>query len=102
MIAQLDRRYPGLADQVEMVDVATPTTFERYTGNWQGNHQGWLPTTEYFNLRMSETLPGLESFFMAGQWVEPGGGLPMAVMSGRNVTQIICQQDKRPFVTTVP
>jgi len=102
VIAQLDRRYPGLADQVEMVDVATPTTFERYTGNWQGNHQGWLPTTEYFNLRMSKTLPGLENFFMAGQWVEPGGGLPMAVMSGRYVTQIVCKQDKRPFVTTVP
>ena len=102
VIAQLDRRYPGLAAQVEMVDVATPMTFERYTGNWKGNHQGWLPTTEHFNLRMSKTLPGLESFFMAGQWVEPGGGLPMAVMSGRYVTQIICQKDKRPFVTTVP
>ena len=102
VIAQLDRRYPGLADQVEMVNVATPTTFERYTGNWQGNHQGWLPTTEYFNLRMSKTLPGLENFYMAGQWVEPGGGLPLAGVSGRYVTQIICKKDKRPFVTTVP
>jgi phytoene dehydrogenase-like protein len=102
VIALLDRRYPGLAAQVEMCDVATPTTFERYTGNWQGNHQGWLPTTEHFGLRMSKTLPGLKNFYMAGQWVEPGGGLPLAAVSGRYVTQIICEADKRPFVTTVP
>jgi len=102
VIALLDRRYPGLAAQVEMVDVATPMTFERYTGNWKGNHQGWLPTTKTFNMRMSKTLPGLGTFYMAGQWVEPGGGLPMAGVSGRYVTQIICKQDKRPFVATVP
>jgi phytoene dehydrogenase-like protein len=102
VIGLLDRRYPGLAAQVEMCDVATPTTFERYTGNWQGNHQGWLPTTGTFGLRLSKTLPGLEGFYMAGQWVEPGGGLPMSALSGRNVTQIICKAHKRPFVTSLP
>ena len=25
-----------------------------------------------------------------------------ALMSGRHVMQVICKQDKRPFVTTVP
>jgi phytoene dehydrogenase-like protein len=102
VIAQLDRRYPGLAAQVEMCDVATPITFERYTGNWKGNHQGWLPTTETFGLRMDKALPGLEKFYMAGQWVQPPGGLPMAAVSGRYVTQIICEADGKPFRATVP
>ena len=44
MIALLDQRYPGLAGQVEMRDVATPMTWERYTGNWQGSMEGWLIT----------------------------------------------------------
>ena len=51
---------------------------------------------------MSKTLPGLDNFYMAGQWVEPGGGLPTAAMSGRNVTQIVCKKDKRRFETTMP
>jgi phytoene dehydrogenase-like protein len=102
VISQLDRRYPGLAEKVEMVDVATPTTFERYTGNWKGNHQGWLPSTDNFGLRMEKTLPGLKDFYMAGQWVQPPGGLPMAAISGRYVTQIICRADRKPFVTAVP
>ena len=75
-----------------MRDVATPVTWERYTGNWQGSMEGWLMTRKTFPpFRMSKTLPGLKSFYMAGQWVEPGGGVPTAAMSGRNVIQIICK-----------
>jgi phytoene dehydrogenase-like protein len=34
---------------------------------------------------------------MAGHWVEPGGGLPAVAMSGRNVIQIICKNEKKKF-----
>ncbi len=98
----LDRRFPGFASQVEMRDVATPITFNRYTGNWQGTYEGWMITPKTHSLSMSKTLPGLDNFYMAGQWVEPGGGLPRAAFSGRNVVQILCKQDKTPFVTTIP
>ena len=101
VVASLDRRFPGFAAQVEMRDVATPMTFERYTGNWQGSFEGWLISTKTLRMRMSKTLPGLKNLYMAGQWVEPGGSLPTAAMSGRNVTQIICKRDKKSF-TTVP
>jgi phytoene dehydrogenase-like protein len=53
-------------------------------------------------MRMSKTLPGLKNFYMIGQWVEPGGGLPSAAMSGRNVIQIICHRDNKLFVTKIP
>jgi len=103
VIALLDQRYPGLAGQVEMRDVATPVTWERYTGNWQGSMEGWLMTRKTFPpFRMSRTLPGLKRFYMIGQWVEPGGGVPPAAMSGRNVMQIICKRDHKPFVTKTP
>ena len=48
-----------------------------------------------------KTLPGLAGFYMAGQWVEPGGGVPMALMSGRQVTQLICADERRPFLVPV-
>jgi phytoene dehydrogenase-like protein len=106
VVTALDRRFPGLASKVEMRDVATPLTWERYTGNWRGSYEGWLPTTKsnvaFFTGRMSKTLPGLDNFYMIGQWVEPGGGVPTAAMSARNVMQIICKKDKKRFVTTTP
>ncbi len=91
VIALLNQRFPDLANQVEMCDVATPITWEHYTGNWQGSPEGWLVTTKTFGMRMSKTLPGLKNFYMAGQWVEPGGGVPSVAMSGRNVVQLICK-----------
>jgi phytoene dehydrogenase-like protein len=101
VIALLDRHYPGLADQVEMIDVATPVTFERYTGNWQGSMLGWLSTAKTMNMRMSKTVPGLDGFYMVGTWVL-GGSLPGAATSSRHVVQILCDVDKKPFVATVP
>ncbi len=102
VVALLDRRFPGLAAKVEMRDVATPITWERYTGNWRGSYEGWLPKLGNFLKNMNKTLPGLDNFYMAGQWVEPGGGMPAAAMSGRNVLQIICKQDNKQFVAKTP
>lgn len=107
VIDRLDARYPGLRDQVEAVDVTTPLTYERYTANWNGSMEGWLVTTDVMRRLvrgkgMSKTLPGLDGFYMAGQWVEPGGGVPAAALSGRNVIQLVCHGDRRPFQTSVP
>jgi phytoene dehydrogenase-like protein len=101
VIALLDRRYAGLAAQVEMRDVATPVTFEHFTGNWQGTWLGWLSTPQVGGMQMSNTLPGLDSFYMAGQWVL-GSSLPGAAKSGRRVAQMICEVDEKPFEITVP
>ncbi len=42
-------------------------------------------------------LPALDNFYMAGQWVEPGGGVLSTIYSGRNVVQFLCRRDRRPF-----
>ncbi|MGC9367512.1 MAG: phytoene desaturase family protein [bacterium] len=104
IIGALEQRYPGITSQVEVLDVATPLTFERYTGNWQGSFEGWLITPENsYTLmkRMSQTLPGLQNFYMCGQWVEPGGGLPTSVMSGRRLVKTLCREDKKKFNTSI-
>lgn len=59
-----------------MTDVSTPATLLRFTGNWQGSFEGWLPTPEWLVKTVPRTLPGLDGFWMVGQWVAPGGGLP--------------------------
>lgn len=100
VIAGLEQRFPGISGQVEVVDVATPLTFERYTGNWQGSFEGWLltPQNAYTVMRpMRQTLAGLAGFYRCGQWVEPGGGLPAAVMSARRLVRLLCREDGRRF-----
>lgn len=99
-IRSLDTRFSGLRAQVEMCDVATPVTYEQHTGNWLASYQGWLTSPRTMGMRMRKSLPGLGNFYMAGQWVEVGGGLPTVATSGRNAVQIICSQDHKRFVTS--
>ena len=96
----LEKRFGDVRSKVEMTDVCTPATFMRYTGNWKGSFEGWLWTPEIGLGGMSKTLPGLDDFYMAGHWVEPGGGLPTAMKSGRDVAQIICKKDRKKFTTS--
>jgi phytoene dehydrogenase-like protein len=100
VIKVLDQRFPGLAAQVEMVDVATPATFERYTGNWQGSYEGWLMTPKTLMMNMKKTLPGLDNFYMANQWVTPGGGLCTAMLNGRQAVQLVCHRDRVNFTAS--
>ncbi|GAH42418.1 unnamed protein product, partial [marine sediment metagenome] len=97
----LDQRLGNIKNNIDVIDVATPATFSRYTNNWKGSTQGWEWTPGLIPEFIKKELPGLKNFYLIGQWVEPGGGVPTAAMSGRNVTQIICKRDKKPFVTTV-
>ena len=102
----LDQRYPGLHDLVEVVDVATPVTYERYTGNWRGAFAGWAMTTRKMSMMMGigmdKTLPGLDHFFMIGHWVEPGGNVELSCASGRDVIKDICSAREEIFRTQMP
>lgn len=98
----LDKRFPGLATNLERFDVATPSTFVDYTHNWRASYEGWLPTPQVLGQRIAYTLPGLKNFYMAGHWVIAGGGLPSAAIAGREVAQILCAQKRIPFTSTMP
>jgi phytoene dehydrogenase-like protein len=102
VIAALDQRFPGVAASLEHFDLATPATYFRYTGNWQGSYEGWLPTPRLLGRRIPYTLPGLKNFYMAGHWVVPGGGLPSAALAGRYVAQLICAQLGKKFTPQTP
>jgi phytoene dehydrogenase-like protein len=100
ILARLEAHLPGVSSKVEVTDVATPYTTWRYTLNHDGAYMGWLPTPESLMTSIPRTLPGLANFYMAGQWVLPGGGVPPCLYSGRHVVQILCRRDRRQFTAT--
>ena len=95
----LEKHYPGISEYIEVADVATPVTDVRYTGVWKGSYEGFLPSSKNLMDNLNPTLPGLKKFYMAGQWLFPGGGLPPAGQSGKWAIQYICKDEKQKFVT---
>lgn len=102
VLALLDKRFLGIPSQVEVSDVATPTTFERYTHNWRGSVEGWLPDLMSFLRPLPKTLDHLKGLYFAGQWVQPGGGLPTCLMTGKDIVRKICKEDGKTFTTSLP
>lgn len=96
---RLDRHLPGVEQAVRVVDVATPLTFWTMTRSWRGAFEGWMLNNESLLGHIDKRLKGLGAFYQAGQWVEPGGGVPMSLMSGRQVIQLACADEGVPFVT---
>ena len=97
VLAVLARRIPGVRAAIEAVDVSTPASVVRHTGNWQGTMEGWLVEPGDRWRPLQQTLPGLERFMMVGQWVAPGGGLPSGPMTARPAVKAICRADHVPF-----
>lgn len=93
----LERTHPGLRSGIEVTDVSTPATVIRLTGNWRGSMEGWLPTPQIGLRPLPNRLPRLANFYMAGQWVVPGGGLPGGLMSARAAIRDLCAQDRVRF-----
>ena len=98
-IESIDNRFPGIAQKVETFDVATPATYVRYTNNWMGSYEGWIPEIKSFSTRINNTLSGLDNFYMTGQWVMAGGGLPSGAITARFAAQYICKKDRKKFKT---
>jgi len=96
-IAILESIYPGITVDIEACDVATPLTDVKYTGVWKGSYEGFMPSSKNLMDNLPPFIKGLKNFYMAGQWLFPGGGLPPAGQSGKWAIQYICRDEKRKF-----
>ena len=98
VIAALVAQFPEIEGNIEVWDVATPLTYERYCANWRGS---WM--TEMAPGMSMKTYPsvikGLECCYFAGHRMMPPGGLPVALMSGRTAVQYLCRDNDALFVS---
>jgi prolycopene isomerase len=82
LLARAERRFPGLSAAVRHLDVATPLTNHRYTGNPRGAIFGSAQRFDNTILSRLEAETPLENLWLAGAWTNPGGGQSAALISG--------------------
>jgi phytoene dehydrogenase-like protein len=99
LVKNLSGHFPDLKGKLEFADAATPMTYVNETGNYHGSYEGWLPTPAAIQVRIPYQLNGLERFYLCGHWVHPGGGMPPAAFSGRNVVELICGDAGLDFIS---
>ena len=83
---------------IELLDVVTPLTYERYTNAYEGSYMSFLSTKKSKELWRKGNFPDAENFFYAGQWTMSPGGLPIALFSGKHAAYKACKKDGRKFL----
>ena len=84
MLRQAEKIAPGLREYAEVLEVGTPLTNIRYTGNPDGAIYGFANTPDYHTaLRMGPRGP-IAGLYFAGAWSQPGGGFQPSMESGHS------------------
>jgi phytoene dehydrogenase-like protein len=97
IIEALDKQFGNIKENVDMIDLATPATYIRYTNNWTGGQISWKATRQTFGKPTLWQIKELSNFYMTGQWAAISGGLDTVVMMGNHLTQIICRNEGVEF-----
>ena len=98
-IAILEGYFTGITEQVEVVDVVTIKTWERFMGGTRGFAN---EPTKPFSLgtlmgASQNTLPGLDNFYMTGVWVSATGAVFSNALTGKTAIKKICKHEGRKF-----
>lgn len=96
-IAELEKFMPEIKGNIEVTDVATPCTYERYCNCFEGSWMSvWLPKGKAINYpSKAKSVKGL---YFASQRTMSPGGLPCTVLSGRTAAQYLCRDNKVKFI----
>ena len=92
----IEKHMPRLKDKIEVINIATPLTYERYTGSYKGAWMTVLLKNKTTSLPRS--LPAAyKHLYFAGFRTKAPGGLPIAVISGYKAAQYACRDFKMVF-----
>ena len=85
--SQLEKIFPELKGGLEYLDSWTPLTYERYCNAYHGSYMSFTTTPGTKQLKSKGRIKGIKNLYLAGQWTNSPGGLPVAVSSGKFAVQ---------------
>ncbi|PKM85286.1 MAG: NAD(P)/FAD-dependent oxidoreductase [Firmicutes bacterium HGW-Firmicutes-11] len=99
VIKAMESRFPHMVGKLKLLDVASPQTYEKYCNAYRGAFMGFWPTLSGKSLQHTGRIKGLKNMVLSGQWLQPPGGLPIAVITGKDTIMRLCKDLKRPFIS---
>jgi phytoene dehydrogenase-like protein len=87
---RLEEHFPLMRGKMKVWDVATPLTYERYCGSYHGSWMTKTPPGHGLTIYPSKSKT-IRALYFAGHRLQPPGGLPTALITGRRAAQHLCR-----------
>ncbi len=97
VIKAMEKRFPAMIGKLKVLDVASPQTYNRYCNAYRGAFMAFWPTLKGKMLEHPGYIKGLDNILLSGQWLQPPGGLPNALITGKDTIMRICKKEKQLF-----
>lgn len=99
LVKEIEKRiqnaFPELTGDLQYLDSWTPLTYERYCNAYHGSYMSFTTRPDAKQLKMKGKVKGIDNLYLAGQWTNSPGGLPVAAASGKFAIQRILKSNKR-------
>lgn len=89
MTTRLETLYPGIKNYIEIMEVGSPETFERYTGNTDGALYGFESVKEMYGEAKIPVTTHIPNLFQTGHWGKPGCGVWNVTHNAYRASKII-------------
>lgn len=86
---ELESQIPSLRGKIKCIDVWTPATYRRYVASQIGSYMSFVLPSKYLPRRLDGRVRGVKGLYLATQWQQLPGGLPIAAMSGKKAVEAI-------------
>lgn len=82
LIARAEKYLPGLSSYIEVREVATPMTFQRYGSSPEGAIYGFAQDIKQSGMNRLSQKTRIKGLILAGAWTRPGAGVHGCFVSG--------------------
>lgn len=82
LLNELCNMFPKIKEHIQVIELGTPRTMERYTNNTSGSIYGWAQNTKQGGFNRASFKTPFENAIVVGAWSFPGGGYTGAIYSG--------------------
>lgn len=79
----IEEHCPTLRGRLSLIDFWTPASYERFIGSEVGSFMSFAIPEKFIPIPLDCSVDGLDNLFLATQWQQSPGGLPIAAGQGK-------------------
>jgi prolycopene isomerase len=93
ILRRIKEHFPSLYRNISFINVSTPLTLERYTGNQKGATYGFSQIVSQSGIKRLPQVTPVKNLYLSSAWTQPGGGICGVMLSGMQVSGIILKKN---------
>src|SRR6056297_330909 len=84
-----------IKSHILFLDISTPITYLRYTGNKNGTMMGARPGKENMKAGIAHHQTPVKNLILGGHWADLGGGVPICAKSAANAVLLLLKKENK-------